>query len=96
MRFDVQRNGDVDVYWDFIDAFINTWNEELKKKTLRVWSLADPPAPGAKVTVTLHLPDNQVIALFGRLRDRDLKSFEIRLDLPFVIKNKLKRYAQRK
>ena len=72
-------------------AFKASWLSEVKKKKLTVWTMADPPAPGARVTVTLHLPDGQVLALFGRLAERQLNHFSIKLDLPFVTKNKLKR-----
>lgn len=85
-------DGGVTVRWRSLDSFARDFDQQLKKKRLRIIS-KDAPAPGTQVTVWLHLPDKQVLALRARLAGSDLDGYDLKLELPLVTKGKLKRTA---
>ncbi|MFT5584853.1 MAG: hypothetical protein ACI9VR_002440 [Cognaticolwellia sp.] len=81
------------VHWESIEALSRDYDAELSRKRLTVYR-EDAPAPGTPMTLWLHLPDEQVLALSARLAGADADRFELRLDLPLVTKGKLKRVAR--
>jgi hypothetical protein len=85
-------DGGVTVRWRSLESFARDFDQQLKKKRLRIES-KDAPAPGTQVTVWLHLPDQQVLALRARLAGSDLDGYDLKLELPLVTKGKLKRTA---
>lgn len=80
------------VHWESNDAFTRDYDSELCRKRLTIYG-QDAPAPGTPLTVWLHLPDAQVLALSARLSGAETDRYELRLDLPLVTKGKLKRVA---
>jgi hypothetical protein len=83
------------VHWESISALARDYDAELSRKRLTVYR-EDAPSPGTPMTLWLHLPDEQVLALSARLAGADADRFELRLDLPLVTKGKLKRVARSK
>ena len=83
------------VHWESIEALARDYDAQLSRKRLTIYR-DDPPAPGSSMTLWLHIPDAQVLALSARLAGADADRFELRLDLPLVTKGKLKRVARSK
>lgn len=81
------------VHWETVAALSRDYEAELSRKRLTVYR-DDAPSPGTPMTLWLHLPDSQVLALSARLAGADADRFELRLDLPLVTKGKLKRVAR--
>ena len=79
------------VRWASRSALREALAEGLKRGRVR---LADNPYDATRVTVTLHLPDGQVLSLPARIDGRGSIDPELRFDMKLALKQKLSRAAR--